>query len=104
SDGGNSGLTNHFGFRQWLMLMYLFAQPWFTRSWGLQEVVLAKEVTVMYGATVSSFDSIAEFWDLATRRDVPPALKYGLIPEIKTRIENSNQLNVFRILRNRRER
>ncbi|CZR68110.1 uncharacterized protein PAC_18009 [Phialocephala subalpina] len=94
---GKSGLA------EWVCLLCLCSQPWFSRSWVLQEVVLAKVVVVLYGEAVNNLDCLVGFWDLATRHELPPALQYGPIADWKTCLKNSNQLNVFGELRRLRE-
>ncbi|WYZ36118.1 hypothetical protein EsH8_XI_000001 [Colletotrichum jinshuiense] len=86
----------------WLPLLHLCAQPWYSRSWVLQEVVLAKEVYLLYGTAVSSLESVTRFWDLASRRDPPPALREGPIAAWKDGIENWNQLGLFGEIRRTR--
>jgi hypothetical protein len=91
------------GMVEWGCVLYLCSQPWFSRSWVLQEVVLAKTVVVLYGEAVNNLDCLVKFWDLATKHELPPALQYGAIADWKTRLENSNQLTVFGELRRLRE-
>ncbi|RYP22770.1 hypothetical protein DL765_001479 [Monosporascus sp. GIB2] len=79
----------------WVPLLHLCSQPWFSRSWVLQEVALAKEVFVFYGSAVNGLKTLTRFWELATQRDLPPALRHGRVADWKDGIENWNQLNVF---------
>lgn len=88
----------------WLPLLHLCSQPWYSRSWVFQEVVLAKEVYLLYGTAVSSLESVTRFWDLASRRDPPPALREGPIAAWKDGIENWNQLGLFGEMRRTRGR
>lgn len=86
----------------WQSLLWLLQQPWFTRSWVLQEVALAKQVVVLCGNAVNTLECLEEFWYHATRRDLPSPLRHGLFPEWKISVEMTNQLTVFRDLRNHR--
>ncbi|KAK1236961.1 hypothetical protein MKX08_007909 [Trichoderma sp. CBMAI-0020] len=86
------------GMTIWACLTHLCSQPWFSRSWVLQEVVLAKDVLVFYGSAVDNLQTLVEFWSLATRREPPPAFKYGFVAEWKDGVVNKNQLGIFGII------
>jgi hypothetical protein len=87
------------GMKIWACLTHLCSQPWFSRSWVLQEVVLAKDVLVFYGSAVDNLQTLIKFWSLATRREPPPAFKYGFVAEWKDGAVNKNQLGIFGIIR-----
>ncbi|EOO00304.1 putative heterokaryon incompatibility protein [Phaeoacremonium minimum UCRPA7] len=91
------------GLRVWIPLLHLCSQPWFSRSWVLQEVALAKNVIVFFGSAVNGLETLTRFWGLATRHDPPMALKHGLVADWKDGIVNWNQLNVFGELKSRKE-
>ncbi|KXX75644.1 hypothetical protein MMYC01_204546 [Madurella mycetomatis] len=46
----------------WMPLLHLCSQPWFSRSWVLQEVSLAKDVLVFYGSAVDQIKTRTRFW------------------------------------------
>ncbi|KAK4246813.1 heterokaryon incompatibility protein-domain-containing protein [Corynascus novoguineensis] len=83
------------GLNVWVPLLHLCSQPWFSRTWILQEVALAINVLVLYGSAVTRLETLTRFWELATRRDLPPALRHGTIADWKDGLESWNQLNVF---------
>lgn len=85
--------------RKWLSVLALCWQPWFTRAWVLQEVALARDVMVFYGSATNTLESLAQFWALSASRDLPPALRYGLIADYKGLIENTSLLSIFTELR-----
>jgi hypothetical protein len=46
-------------YTQWLGLIQLLGNPWFTRTWTLQEVALARVVGMRYGCRDVSWDDLA---------------------------------------------
>lgn len=87
----------------WIALLSVWVQPWFTRAWVLQEVVLAADIHVFYGDAVSNLECLMGFWQLAQNHDVPPPLKYGAIADAEALVRNSNQLGIFKRLRDFRK-
>ncbi|KXX82848.1 Heterokaryon incompatibility protein 6, OR allele [Madurella mycetomatis] len=85
--------------RKWFSVLALCWQPWFTRAWVLQEVALAKDVMVFYGSATNTLECLTQFWALSTRRDLPPALRYGSIADYKGLIDNTSLLSIFTELR-----
>ena len=43
----------------WQSICMIFFQPWFRRVWTVPELVLAKDVTLCYGATQCSWDTLS---------------------------------------------
>ncbi|KAH7079336.1 heterokaryon incompatibility protein-domain-containing protein [Paraphoma chrysanthemicola] len=44
--------------KHWIEIAKIFESPWFSRMWVIQEVVLGKVVTAVYGSDVVSFDDV----------------------------------------------
>jgi hypothetical protein len=44
----------------WTHYLETFAMPWFSRTWGLQEVALTRKAVVRFGRFVFSWDSLVK--------------------------------------------
>ncbi|KAL5313099.1 hypothetical protein ACEPPN_019526 [Leptodophora sp. 'Broadleaf-Isolate-01'] len=86
----------------WRSILALWKSPWFSRAWILQEVVLAKNILVFYGQSVTNLDDLTQFWSLVEERDVPPLLKFGSTAELQVLVRGSNQLGTIKRLRERK--
>ncbi|KAH7361275.1 heterokaryon incompatibility protein-domain-containing protein [Pyrenochaeta sp. MPI-SDFR-AT-0127] len=55
--GPETGIDDHV-LLEWILNSSVFARPWFSRLWVLQEVVLAKEIIVLVGPRTQSWQSL----------------------------------------------
>lgn len=91
--------TNQNSIDMWKASLHLWMNPWFTRSWILQEGVLGDTVVIFFGNATCSLNAITMFWDLARRRDMPRMLKYGPLADIYMTSRNLSQVSSLKQIR-----
>ncbi|MCJ1359467.1 MAG: hypothetical protein MMC33_009469 [Icmadophila ericetorum] len=87
----------------WNTLVQFWLNPWFTRTWILQEAILGQEVILFFGEALCSLNAVTTFWDLAQRRDMPQILKHGLLADLHAVSRNIGQIGTIMKLRDWRK-
>lgn len=82
----------HFDPERWSALARFLDRPWWRRAWVIQEIVAAKEVSIMVGAGQPSSDNLTLSWKLFN----PPIRGYML--EWKQLVEIIEHLECWRFL------
>ncbi|KAH6847176.1 heterokaryon incompatibility protein-domain-containing protein [Chaetomium sp. MPI-CAGE-AT-0009] len=67
----------------WMQLMNMFAHPWFSRVWVIQEIVLAKTAVVLASEQPLQFDHIATFARMLTSHPYNVVLQRSTGPGIR---------------------
>ena len=86
----------------WEKLLSFWEADWFYRTWIIPECVLSPKMAIMYGDFVISLDAVMEFWDLASRRGLPLALRHGNLGGVFDIVRRVSPVTTFLALRQRR--
>lgn len=86
----------------WEKLLSFWEEDWFYRTWIIPECVLSPKMSIMYGEFAISLDAVMEFWDLASRRGLPLALRHGNLGGVFDILRRISPGTTFLALRQRR--
>lgn len=92
------------GRKAWARLVEFWSQDWFSRTWVLQELVLAKKVVVLYGETAISLDAVMEFWTEARKHGLPRVLRIGVLADACARVMHLSPVSQLKAFREQRQR
>ena len=83
-------------------LLSFWEEDWFYRTWIIPECVISPKMAIMYGDIAISLDAVMEFWDLASRRGLPLALRHGNLGGVFDIVRRVSPVKTFLALREQR--